>query len=128
MRVLIRYFFKLVRLLVTPFLLLWEKLGSRPQVRREPAEQQAIDAVTANMSLYQFKTCPFCVKTRIHIKRLGLNIRTKDAQHDAQARSELQVGGGKVQVPCLRIKGPDGDVWLYESVAIIAHLDALATH
>ncbi|MCB1735507.1 MAG: glutaredoxin [Gammaproteobacteria bacterium] len=126
MRVLIRSFFKLIRLLVTPFLLLWEKLGSRPQVRREPAAQQALDVLTANMCLYQFKTCPFCVKTRIHIKRLALNIRTKDAQHDAQARSELQVGGGKVQVPCLRIKGEEGDVWLYESDALIAHLDTLA--
>ena len=128
MRLLIRSFFKLIRALVAPFLLLWEWLAGRPQVTRDATAQQALDAVTQGMTLYQFRTCPFCVKTRIRIKRLGLHIATKDAQYDQQARSELEQGGGKVQVPCLRINGPDGDIWLYESVAIIAHLDALAAH
>ncbi|MCP5142685.1 MAG: glutathione S-transferase N-terminal domain-containing protein [Gammaproteobacteria bacterium] len=126
MRAVIRLFFKLVRLIVTPFLLSWEWLAGRPTVHRSAQAQQRLDAVTAGMTLYQFKTCPFCVKTRIHIKRLGLNIATRDAQHDQQARAELQSGGGKIQVPCLRIAGDDGGMWLYESTAIIAHLDALA--
>lgn len=126
MRFLIRGFFKLIRALVAPFLLLWERIAGRPTVVRTPAEQERMDALTAGLSLYQFQTCPFCVKTRIHIKRLGLNIALRDAQYNPQRRAELLLGGGKVQVPCLRIESDEGDVWMFESDRIIAHLDALA--
>ena len=88
------------------------------------AEQQAkVDAETRNMALYQFTACPFCIKTRRAIHKLGLNIEKRDAMNNAQARTELEQQGGQIKVPCLRISeaGKD-DVWMYESGDIIAYL------
>ncbi len=97
---------------------------TRPKaMKRSPEQQSQVDAQTASMALYQFKACPFCIKTRRAIHKLGLNIQTRDAMNDAQARNELEQMGGKVQVPCLRIQedGKD-DIWLYESGEIIQFL------
>jgi glutathione S-transferase len=39
--------------------------------------------------------------------------------------ADLIAGGGKDQVPCLRIENDDGDVrWLYESIDIVRYLKA----
>lgn len=98
---------------------------TRPKpTKRLPEQQALVDAQTADMTLYQFMACPFCIKTRRGIHKLGLNIQTLDAMNNAQARSELQQMGGKTQVPCLRIQeeGKD-DAWLYESSEIIQYLE-----
>jgi glutaredoxin len=96
----------------------------RPMTR--PAdEQQQVDAQTARLKLYQYLACPFCVKTRRAIRRLGLNIETRDALHNPTYREELASQGGKQQVPCLQITHEDGSVeWLYESSDIIAYLQS----
>ncbi|KEI69798.1 glutaredoxin family protein [Endozoicomonas elysicola] len=100
-----------------------DKLTRPKAMARSPEQQAQVNAQTANMTLYQFKACPFCIKTRRAIHKLGLNIQTKDAMNDAQARNELQQMGGKVQVPCLRIQeeGKD-DTWMYESGDISHYL------
>jgi len=77
------------------------------------------------MALYQFNQCPFCVKTRRTIRRLGLNIELRDARNDSKWNAELIEQGGKYQVPCLRFVDDDGkDNWLYESSAINNYLDS----
>lgn len=97
----------------------------RPPVR-DPAVQARIDDATAGLALYQFQACPFCVKTRRAMRRLGLHIELRDARHDPQWRDQLLAEGGKLQVPCLRVPNAAGNVqWLYESDAIIAHLEQL---
>ena len=100
-----------------------DKLTRPAAMARSPEQQAQVNAQTANMTLYQFKACPFCIKARRAIHKLGLNIQTVDAMNDAQARNELQQLGGKVQVPCLRIQeeGQD-DIWMYESGDIIQYL------
>ena len=88
------------------------------------AEKQAeLDAQTANMAIYEYTACPFCVKTRRAIRRLGLNIERRDAKNDPQYRLELEQEGGKQQVPCLRIENPDDVTWMYESADIIDYLE-----
>ena len=73
--------------------------------------------------LFQFKTCPFCIKTRRAIKRLSLNIETRDAQRDQDNRQQLLAGGGQIKVPCLQIEDTSGTVtWMYESDDIIQYL------
>ena len=92
-------------------------------MERDASEQALLDSRTATLKLYHFRTCPFCIKVRREIKRLSLNIETRDAQHDQKHRLELENGGGQIKVPCLRICNDNGeDTWLYESDAIIAHL------
>ena len=98
---------------------------TRPAIPKRPAEKQSeLDAATANMALYHFKLCPFCVKTRRKVRQLGLNIETRDARNDPKWNAELVAGGGKYQVPCLRISDDTGEVsWLYESTEINNYLE-----
>lgn len=92
-------------------------------VERSSEDQQAMDQRTKNLSLYQFKSCPFCIKVRRQIKRQSLNITLLDAQHNQQHREELLKGGGEIKVPCLEIVSDTGEVtWMYESSDIIQYL------
>lgn len=114
--------FKLIRWPLGQLILLVDLLTRPRRPQRDPALQAVVDQAVQGYALYQFRTCPFCVKTRRAMRRLGLEIELRDAQHDPQVRAELLEKGGKVQVPCLRIPSADGDRWLYESDDIIAHL------
>ncbi len=97
---------------------------TRPKPVQRPAElQKEIDKQTQAMALYQFKQCPFCVKTRRQIHRLGLNIEKRDARNNDKWNQELIAEGGKYQVPCLKITQENGAVeWLYESSSINQYL------
>ncbi len=97
---------------------------TRPRpMQRDGRAQAEVDEQTRSMALYQFRQCPFCVRTRRQIRRLGLNIETRDARNDPEWHRQLVEEGGKYQVPCLRISGKDGSVeWLYESVEINRYL------
>lgn len=70
-------------------------------------------------TLYYFSTCPYCLKVLSFLKRKGIEIETKNIRKDETASKELMQGGGKTQVPCLRITTQDGEQWMYESDAII---------
>ncbi|MDN6296467.1 MAG: glutaredoxin [Halomonas sp.] len=123
MRVLIRYFFRGVRLVLTPVMIISEKLSTPNAVERSDAEQADVDKACEKLALYQFRTCPFCIKVRKEIARLGLKVERRDAQLDPVHKKALQEGGGRVKVPCLRIENDTGNVeWLYESDDINAYL------
>ncbi|TDY02536.1 glutaredoxin family protein [Thiohalophilus thiocyanatoxydans] len=125
MKWLIRYFFKTLRLVLSPIILLLNKLTTPRGITRDPEQQQQIDAATRQLALYQFRSCPFCIKVRRAARRLSLNIEQRDALHDPTHRTALLEGGGEVKVPCLRITEHDGQVrWLYESNEIIAYLQS----
>lgn len=123
MKWLIRTFFKTLRLVLGPVLLLKERLTAPEGLVRSPEAQAEVDRQCRDLALYQFKTCPFCTKVRQEIRRLSLDIELRDTQHDAGNRDALLQGGGSPQVPCLRILDAEGNSrWLYESGDIIAHL------
>ena len=123
MKRLIRIFFKTIRAIIGPMLLLGDWLTSPKGIERHEVAQQQVDQQTKNLTLYQFKTCPFCIKVRRTMKRLSLNIETRDTQHDMFHRTELLEGGGQIKVPCLKITNAQGEVkWLYESREIIQYL------
>ena len=125
MKPLIRLFFRTLRLILTPFMLVGYWLTRPKGIVRPPAAQQAVDARTQNLALYHFPTCPFCLKTRRVMQRLSLKIELRNAQHDATHRAALIAGGGKPQVPCLLITDANGQqTWLYESDAINAYLNS----
>lgn len=110
-----------------PFMLLWEKLTTPKGMIRSPEVQQVVDRQTSHLVMYQFRTCPFCIKARREMRRLSLNIELRDAQHDQQNRQALLQGGGRIQVPCLKITDAQGkEEWLYESGAIIQYLQRFA--
>jgi glutaredoxin len=73
-----------------------------------------------DLTLYHFETCPFCAATRRVIDDLGLEIERRDILLNPTYRNELVSGGGKPQVPSLRIETEDGAIqWLYESADIV---------
>ena len=125
MRLFFKYFFKTAQYIIGPIMLLWDTLTSPRGIVRDPAVQQQIDASTDKLVLYEFRMCPFCIKARRAIKRLSLNIETRDAMRQQTSRQELLAGGGTVKVPCLKITDDAGDAtWMYESSDIIAYLQA----
>jgi glutaredoxin len=123
MKSVIRAFFKTLRIILGPFMLLSEFL-TRPKGLVRLAEQQAtVDLQCNSLALYQYKTCPFCIKVRQEMRRLKLKIEQRDAQEPGQHRDELIKQGGQAKVPCLRITDPAGKTqWLYESGEIITYL------
>jgi glutaredoxin len=120
---LVRVFFRTVRTALGPFMLLKERLSQPRGVVREASAQTTVRLQCQNLVLYQFKTCPFCIKVRQEMRRLSLPIEQRDVQHDRANRSELEQGGGSIKVPCLRITDAAGQrQWLYDSNAIVAYL------
>ena len=118
-----KIFFRTLRMILTPFILLWDWLTTPKGIERSTLEQKKIDQQTKNLFLYQFSSCPFCIKVRREMKRLSLNIETRDAQHNQAYREELLKGGGEIKVPCLKIVNEQGAVtWMYESADIISYL------
>jgi len=125
MKWLIRYFFKSLRALLGPIILLVDKLTTPRGVTRSPQLQQQVDRQARQLALYQFRACPFCIKVRRASQRLSLNIEKRDALADPVHRTALLEGGGEIKVPCLRITEDDGRVrWLYESGDIIDYLQS----
>ena len=123
MKWLFRTFFKTLRLVLGPILLLRERLTAPEGVERSADAQKEVDRQCRDLALYQFKTCPFCIKVRQEMRRLSLPIEQRDAQHDAANKAALLAGGGKSSVPCLRIREGDGKVrWMYESGDIVNYL------
>jgi glutaredoxin len=118
------YIFKSVRLILGYIIVIIDWLTRPRKPQHTPEKKAELDSATSKMALYQFKLCPFCVKTRRTIRRLGLDIELRDARNDPKWNSELVNEGGKYQVPCLRIIEDNGEVkWLYHSTQITSYLD-----
>ena len=114
---------KLVRKILGVFLTLLNQLTLPTPLTRTPAEQSKVDQETSQLALYHFPGCPFCIKVRREIRRLGLTIELRDAQNDPKHRQDLETQGGMIQTPCLKILHPDGRTqWLYESSDINQYL------
>ncbi len=113
---------KLIRWILKIFVYLIDALFQPRFKKRSKREQELVDQKTKNLTLYQFYACPFCVKVRWAARRMGINLKIKDAKNDQQSRETLLKKGGKVQVPCLHIKNKEKEEWLYESKAIIEYL------
>jgi glutaredoxin len=123
MKTVIRTFFRTLRIVLGPVMLLKERLTQPAGVVREAAAQASVDQQCQSLALYQFSTCPFCIKVRQEMRRLSLPIEKRDAQHHTANRDALLQGTGATQVPCLRITEVDGQTrWLKDSAAIVAYL------
>ena len=79
---------------------------------------------TAGLALYQSSLCWFCAKVRNTMAQLGVALEIRDIGESAEHRNALLAGGGKTQVPCLRIEDDAGSVnWMYESSDICGYLE-----
>ena len=117
------FIFKPVRWVLGQIIIFIDWITRPKPVQRSVEAQAEVDKQTENMALYHFQMCPFCVKTRRQIHRLGLNIENRDARNDPNWNQELINEGGKYQVPCLKVTRQDGSVeWMYESTDINQYL------
>jgi glutaredoxin len=115
---------RIIRLILGKLILFFNWAFPPRGIKREPELQAQIDQQTANLKLYQYRACPFCVKVRRAMKRQSLTIETRDVKRSDTAREELRAGGGNLKVPCLRIEDVQGQVeWIYESKDIIGYLE-----
>ena len=123
MKTVIRALFRTLRIVLGPVMLLKERLTQPAGVVREAAAQASVDQQCQSLALYQFSTCPFCIKVRQEMRRLSLPIEKRDAQHHTANRDALLQGTGATQVPCLQITEADGQTrWLKDSAAIVTYL------
>jgi glutaredoxin len=80
-------------------------------------------------SLYHYEGCPFCLKTRRALQNMKLEsvkITERDILSRSRFKNELLKGGGKIQVPCLKIESSFGrHKWLYESDDIIRYFNKI---
>jgi len=115
---------RIIRGILGALILFFDWVFTPKGIKRDAEVQKEIDQQTTALSLYQYAACPFCVKVRRAMKRHTLNIQTRDAKRCETSRKELIEGGGKLKVPCLRVKEKNGDVrWIYESSEIIGFLE-----
>lgn len=114
---------KLIRFVLGNLILFFDFIFTPKSQIRSIENQGQVDQQTRALVLYHLNLCPFCVKVRRQIKRLGLNIAMKDVGTDSSAQAELMAGGKIDQVPCLRETDASGAVrWIYESDEINEYL------
>ena len=73
----------IIRGILRVLILIVDKLF-KPKLALLPEDQQArLVEATKGMSLYQFEACPFCVKVRWAMRRMGVDIPLKDAKNNS---------------------------------------------
>jgi glutathione S-transferase len=76
------------------------------------------------LSLSQTRSCPYCERVRVHLRRLDLDLEIRDINSSSALRLELIEATGRQTVPCLRIDHDDGrSEWMHESADIIEYLE-----
>ena len=98
---------------------------TRPKAtqRSQELQLQANEAMKG-LSLYQFFACPFCTKVRRAMHTMNIQVEPRDINKNKEFREQLEQGGGRVKVPCLRIEEQGEVSWLYESNDIIRFLES----
>lgn len=74
------------------------------------------------LALYTRPSCPYCVRVTDYCQQTGIVLESRNIAEGAHLEA-LMSGGGKRQVPCLRIIDEQGNShWMYESMDIIGYL------
>jgi glutaredoxin len=108
-----------IRAVLSSCLILWDQLFPAPA----PSSPIATRKDTQGFAIYEFRGCPFCIKVRRGLRRVGIEVEYREAKDGSTYREELIREGGMLQVPCLRIEESLGKVqWLYESEDILNYL------
>ena len=116
------FFINLIRNAVGSIIVAIDLISRPRKLQRSPDDQKKVEAELTNLSLYQFYSCPFCIKTRRALHKLNLPMVKRNVSRGSQYRQELAEQGGKIQAPCLRIEKNGSVEWMYESSDIINYL------
>lgn len=93
------------------------------QLQRSAEEQCAADQAAHQLTLYHFRSCPYCNRVRRAAHRLNIPMPLRDIHAEAAAYQTLVTEGGRQTVPCLYIGDRNNGKWLYESADIIDYLN-----
>ena len=113
----------IIRFILGRIILFLDWMTSPKPIPVSPEKIKFIQEKAKDMEIYEFKACPFCVRVRRFMKKNNISITIKDARRNKDFADELLNGGGKLQVPCLKIGG-DKIRWMYESKDIIIFLNS----
>ncbi|TDX59291.1 glutathione S-transferase family protein [Orenia marismortui] len=72
------------------------------------------------IKLYQFQTCPFCIKVRNKLDEMELDYETIEVPKDKAKRTKIKELSGQIKVPV--IEDSDGTV-VNDSRKIIEYLE-----
>ncbi|HAU67643.1 MAG TPA: glutaredoxin [Gammaproteobacteria bacterium] len=98
--------------------------ATRPKpTLRSPEDQEKAQNAVNGLSLYQLYACPFCVKTRRAIHKLNVSLNLNDISKNQDHRTDLESGGGRIKVPCLKVEENNEVRWIYESNDIISFIE-----
>ena len=115
---------RIIHFILGSLILFFDWLTTPRSIQRPEEKQNAVDERCRNLTLYQYKACPFSVKVRRTMKRLSLPVELRDPKRSSEAKEELVAGAGKLKCPCLKIDDGDGDVrWMFDSKDIIGYLE-----
>jgi glutathione S-transferase len=78
-----------------------------------------------SFELYYFPSCPYCRYVLSELPNIKQDVTLKNINENVDYRNELMAGGGKTQVPCLRIREGDSERWMYESRDIVEYLKSV---
>lgn len=92
------------------------------EMEAERTERDAGPAAGEHLALYQYPSCPFCVRVRRVIEELGIEVEMRDIIQNPQHRQDLVAARGRQTVPVLRITSAEGDRWMPESAEIVRWL------
>lgn len=113
---------KLIRIILGALIRIVDILFA-PKLKVLPEEKlNKLQSIIKDMTVYEFKNCPFCVKLRWSLLKQGVNLEYKDAKRNTLFKQELVEGGGKAQVPCLRYIKNGKTEWMYESSDIAQYI------
>ena len=79
----------LIRLILGKLILFFNWAFPPKSIKRNPEWQAEIDTQTTGLTLYQYRTCPFCVLVRRQMKRQSLSIGLRDVKRDLGAKGVL---------------------------------------
>jgi glutaredoxin 2 len=89
----------------------------------EQVHNDRAEGLVEGLALYQYAGCPFCLRVRMAIDELGVEIELRDTLVDPEHERSLVEATGRRTVPVLRIEEDDGQVrWMPESADIVAYL------
>lgn len=77
------------------------------------------------LALYHLPTCPFCLRVRRTIDKLGLEVELRNTREQTHF-DDLVAERGRGTVPVLHITSPNGEErWMPESVDIVEYLERM---
>ena len=109
---------KLIRWILGRMIIFLDFVFTPKKRLRDKNSQYSVNKISKSYSLYQYYTCPFCVKVRRFLKKESINVELIDAKNEFFKKDLIQ-NGGMLKVPCLRVESKKQVKWIYESNDII---------